>query len=93
VSSQENHHKKTKRVNNECKLDIPGQQQNVEGSGGEEEEEEDPIIAKLNKVGCLEAHYKVQDCYFDTKDWRKCVNEVNAFKDCLKEAKKDQPKK
>ena len=70
------HHKRTKRVN-ECELPDPS-------------EEEDPIIEKLSKVGCLEAHYKVQDCYFDSKDWRKCVTEVKEFQACLVNAKKNK---
>lgn len=71
------HHKRTKRVN-ECELPSL------------DEDGTDPIIEKLNKVGCLEAHYKVQDCYFDTKDWRKCVKEVKEFQACLINAKKNQ---
>ncbi len=70
-------HKKTKRVNIECQLP------------GLNEDGVDPIIEKLTKVGCLEHHYKVQDCYFDTKDWRKCVKEVKEFQDCLQKAKKN----
>ena len=55
-SPQENSpHKKTKRVTaTECDIYEP-------------KDEEDPVIVKLSKIGCLENHYKVQDCYFDTK--------------------------
>lgn len=59
-SQQENtnssHHKKTKRVSpTECEIYEP------------KEDEVDPVIDKLTKIGCLEKHYQVQDCYFDTK--------------------------
>ena len=74
------HHKRTKRVSELCTL--PGQKNE------DDNDEVDPIIEKLTKVGCLEFHYKVQDCYFETKDWRKCVNEVKEFQTCLINAKK-----
>lgn len=81
-SPQENQaspHKKTKRVTaTECQIYEPN------------DEETDPVILKLSKIGCLEKHYKVQDCYFDTKDWRKCVQEVKEFQQCIKEAKKNE---
>ena len=66
-------HKRTKKVN-ECEL-VP--------SG----EEPDPVVKKLSKIGCLQAHYAVQDCYFETKDWRKCTKEVKEFQECVKKAK------
>ncbi len=69
-------HKKTKRVS-ECEIvDL-----NSDGV--------DPVIEKLTKIGCLEKHYKVQDCYFETKDWRQCTKEVKEFQDCVKQAKKN----
>lgn len=69
-----NIHKRTKRVI-ECEIVKVG------------EDETDPIVQKLSKIGCLEKHYKVQDCYFETKDWRKCTTEVKEFQACVKEAK------
>jgi cytochrome c oxidase assembly factor 4 len=75
MSSSE-HHKRTKRVN-ECEITLV-----------DNENQEDPVIKNLTKIGCLEKHYAVQDCYFETKDWRKCTKEVNEFKECIKQAKK-----
>ena len=69
-------HKKTKRIN-PCELPLSS------------ESESDPVVIKLSKIGCLEKHYKVQDCYFETKDWRKCTSEVKEFQDCVKKAKKN----
>ncbi len=51
------------------------------------DEEVDPVIEKLTKVGCLELHYQVQDCYFETKDWRQCTKQVKEFQACLKASK------
>ena len=56
----------------------------------QDEDEEDPIVAKLSKIGCLEAHYKVIDCYYDAKDWRKCTSEVKEFAECMNKAKRQQ---
>ncbi len=71
-------HKRTKRVN-ECDVYTHTI-----------EEEEDPVVVQLTKLGCLEAHYKVQDCYFESKDWRKCTTEVKQFQECMKAAKEKQ---
>ena len=47
------------------------------------EEQKETIAEKLSKIGCLEEHYKVQDCFFEKKDWRKCKPEVDEFKKCM----------
>lgn len=69
---QESPHKRTKRVS-ECEV--------YTGDG-----ENDPVVEKLSKIGCLEKHYQVQDCYFESKDWRKCTKEVKEFQECIKNA-------
>ncbi|XP_053623028.1 cytochrome c oxidase assembly factor 4 homolog, mitochondrial [Plodia interpunctella] len=51
--------------------------------------DDDPVEAKLKKAGCLELHYKVQECIATTKDWRKCQNEVNEFRDCINRHKQE----
>jgi cytochrome c oxidase assembly factor 4 len=78
VSSSEDNtgfHKRTKHVS-ECEIVTR-----------KSDEEEDPVVAKLSKTGCLELHFKVQDCYFDSKDWRKCTKEVKEFQECLEKSK------
>ena len=72
-------HKRTRKLS-ECELNNP------KGAN----DEEDPVITKLTKLGCLEKHYAVQDCFFETKDWRKCSKEVKEFQDCVKHAQKNQ---
>ena len=54
----------------------------------EEEDDEDHVDKMLRKAGCAEAHYKVQECMAETKDWRKCQDLVKAFKDCIDQSKK-----
>ena len=50
------------------------------------EEDDDPVERHLRKVGCLDLHYKVQECMVDHKDWRVCKPQVNAFKACMAQA-------
>ncbi|XP_026749418.2 cytochrome c oxidase assembly factor 4 homolog, mitochondrial [Galleria mellonella] len=49
--------------------------------------DDDPVESMLKRTGCLELHYKVQECIATTKDWRKCQSEVNDFKDCINKHK------
>lgn len=48
-----------------------------------EEEEEDPVEKMIMKTGCIEQHYKVQECMADNGDWRKCQEEVGKFRKCM----------
>ncbi|XP_014358070.2 cytochrome c oxidase assembly factor 4 homolog, mitochondrial [Papilio machaon] len=51
------------------------------------EGDDDPVEAMLKKSGCLELHYKVQECIATTKDWRKCQTEVSDFRSCIEKHK------
>lgn len=45
---------------------------------------EDPVEQMLKRTGCIELHYKVQECVAESgSDWRKCQNEVKQFRDCM----------
>ncbi|XP_065162320.1 cytochrome c oxidase assembly factor 4 homolog, mitochondrial [Atheta coriaria] len=43
----------------------------------------DPVEEMLKKTGCIELHYKVQECIATTQDWRKCQDVVSEFKVCM----------
>lgn len=43
----------------------------------------DPVEEMLKKTGCIELHYKVQECIAETNDWRKCQMPVNNFRKCM----------
>ncbi|VEN44876.1 unnamed protein product [Callosobruchus maculatus] len=45
----------------------------------------DPVEEMLKKTGCIELHYKVQECIAETHDWRKCQDRVSDFKKCMNE--------
>lgn len=52
------------------------------------EEEKDSYEVALEKSGCSQFHYALQDCYFEHQDWRKCQKEMAEFKKCTEEQKK-----
>jgi len=43
----------------------------------------DPVEQMLKKTGCMELHFKVQECIAETQDWRKCQEAVGNFKKCM----------
>ena len=49
----------------------------------DEDDEEDLVEKMLEKVGCAQEHYAVQECMFETKDWRQCQTHVKAFRQCI----------
>ena len=50
----------------------------------EEEEEVDPFYVILEKSGCVEYHYKLQDCFHDNNgEWKKCQSEMKEFQKCM----------
>ena len=53
-----------------------------------EDEEGDAVDQMLRKAGCLDAHYAVQECIVEHKDWRVCQKQVTAFKECIDNSKK-----
>ncbi|KAI9219880.1 hypothetical protein BC828DRAFT_384937 [Blastocladiella britannica] len=46
------------------------------------EEEEDPYDARIRRSGCAAEHTALQDCHYETKDWRKCTAQMAAFRVC-----------
>src|SRR5271156_3428261 len=40
------------------------------------DDEPDEWEQRIDRGGCSKEHYKLQDCYMETKDWRKCKGEV-----------------
>ncbi|CAH2446883.1 Cytochrome c oxidase organization component [Komagataella phaffii CBS 7435] len=46
------------------------------------DDEPDEWDQRINKTGCAEENLQLQLCHADTGDWRKCINEMNAFREC-----------
>lgn len=56
-------------------------------------EEVDPVEQMLKRTGCIELHYKVQECIAETQDWRKCQDRVKEFKSCMQKYTEAQREK
>ncbi|KAG0675053.1 hypothetical protein C6P40_001950 [Pichia californica] len=37
---------------------------------------------RIISTGCAEENLKLQLCHYDTNDWRKCTQEMDAFRKC-----------
>ncbi|KAI9205418.1 uncharacterized protein BJ171DRAFT_412547, partial [Polychytrium aggregatum] len=46
-------------------------------------DDEDPYITRIKRSGCYDEHIALQDCHWDTKDWRLCRQQMSAFKRCM----------
>jgi len=51
------------------------------------EEEEDLVDKLINKTGCSNEHYLVQECMVEHQDWRKCQQALKTFQACLNKGK------
>ena len=45
--------------------------------------EHDRVTVMREKAGCLEHHYKVQDCMVQNKDWRRCQEDLKELQSCI----------
>lgn len=51
---------------------------------------QDPFEEMMKRTGCLELHYKVQDCMFEHRDWRQCRQQVDDFRVCFERFKREE---
>uniref|UniRef100_A0A183TMX9 CHCH domain-containing protein n=1 Tax=Schistocephalus solidus TaxID=70667 RepID=A0A183TMX9_SCHSO len=56
-------------------------------SSVDDTEEDDPVIALIERTGCLDEHNAIMECMFDNKDWRKCQTQVKNFRHCMSKEK------
>ncbi|KAJ3216272.1 hypothetical protein HDU67_009707 [Dinochytrium kinnereticum] len=45
--------------------------------------DEDEYIARIKRTGCFPEHEAMQDCYYESKDWRRCREEMKRFRECF----------
>lgn len=57
----------------------------------EDDEEEDLVEKMLEKVGCAQEHYAVQECMSETRDWRQCQTHLKAFRQCIAKGQAQNP--
>lgn len=53
-------------------------------------EEEDPWNKRISETGCFQENEDLQICRYDKGDWRKCLKEMKAFRDCWEKHKNAQ---
>lgn len=56
----------------------------------EDDDEPDDWDKRIFSTGCSAEQTKMNDCYFDKKDWRTCRKEMEIFKECWKRQGNDQ---
>jgi len=50
----------------------------------DEDDEVDEWDQRIFSTGCAEEQLRMNDCYYEKKDWRICRNEMEAFRQCWK---------
>ncbi|EEA24763.1 hypothetical protein EYB25_004132 [Talaromyces marneffei] len=55
-----------------------------------EEDEPDDWDKRIFSTGCAAEQLKMNDCYYDTRDWRSCKKEMEAFRECWKRQGNDE---
>lgn len=58
-----------------------------------EDVDEDPVTKAIDKTGCLQLHYAVQECMSQYQDWRKCQSDLTKFRKCIEESQKNSSAK
>ena len=56
--------------------DVKGKNPHNRSAKHDDDDEDDPVDKMLKKAGCLEQHYKVQECMVEYSDWRQCKSVV-----------------
>ncbi|PHH49298.1 Coiled-coil-helix-coiled-coil-helix domain-containing protein [Ceratocystis fimbriata CBS 114723] len=55
----------------------------------ETEDEPDPWDVRINNTGCAVENSRLTDCFYETRDWRKCTTEMMNFQNCWKKNNND----
>ncbi|KAA6412788.1 MAG: CHCH domain-containing [Lasallia pustulata] len=56
----------------------------------EDDDEPDEWDKRIFSTGCAAEQTKMNDCYFEKKDWRLCKQEMENFRECWKRRGNDQ---
>ncbi|EHL03132.1 putative Cytochrome oxidase assembly factor 4 [Glarea lozoyensis 74030] len=54
------------------------------------DDEPDDWDKRIFSTGCAEENTKMNDCFYEKKDWRVCKNELENFKQCWKRQQNDK---
>lgn len=55
-----------------------------------DDDQPDEVDQMITATGCFNEHQSLQQCYLNTKDWRKCQEEMKKFKECFDKNNKSQ---
>ncbi|GKZ16479.1 hypothetical protein AbraIFM66951_000293 [Aspergillus brasiliensis] len=56
----------------------------------EDDDEPDEWDKRIFSTGCAAEQSKLNDCWFEKKDWRSCQSEMETFRECWKRQGNDQ---
>ncbi|KAL2355269.1 hypothetical protein BJ546DRAFT_840762 [Cryomyces antarcticus] len=56
----------------------------------EDDGEPDDWDKRIFSTGCAVENTKMNDCYFEKRDWRACKKEMEAFRECWKRQGNDR---
>ncbi|EGP89730.1 uncharacterized protein MYCGRDRAFT_35885 [Zymoseptoria tritici IPO323] len=56
----------------------------ADGKSAEADDEPDEWDKRIFSTGCAEENNTLNSCYREKLDWRKCKDEMEAFKQCWK---------
>ncbi|KAI9746714.1 MAG: hypothetical protein M1818_000428 [Claussenomyces sp. TS43310] len=56
----------------------------------EDDDEPDEWDKRIFSTGCADENTKMNDCFFEKKDWRLCKSELENFKQCWKRHQNDK---
>ncbi|KAJ2273577.1 hypothetical protein J3F81_002593 [Coemansia sp. RSA 371] len=48
-----------------------------------DDDEDDEWDKRIRRTGCFKENEELLICHADTNDWRKCLRELTAFKQCM----------
>ncbi|KAJ1646452.1 hypothetical protein J3B02_002576 [Coemansia erecta] len=53
-------------------------------NNNDDDDDEDAWDKRIKTTGCFKENEALLICHADTGDWRKCLAEMSAFKQCMK---------
>ncbi|KAN0117735.1 hypothetical protein V8E51_003712 [Hyaloscypha variabilis] len=56
----------------------------------EDDDEPDEWDKRIFSTGCAVENTKMNDCYYEKKDWRLCKSELEVFRKCWRQHQNDK---
>ncbi|KAL1982771.1 hypothetical protein VTN96DRAFT_887 [Rasamsonia emersonii] len=65
-------------------------EKSLQGAVQDQDDEPDEWDKRIFSTGCAAEQAKMNDCYYEKKDWRSCRKEMEAFRECWKRQGNDR---